>query len=102
MNKKTLVILGHPNLTVSRISAEFARQLADYPVTLHELCKSHEHFQFNVEREQALLTSHQRIVFLFPPLPVLSASILDDASRIKRLKPPARSFSALRATATKS
>ncbi|MGF6413281.1 NAD(P)H-dependent oxidoreductase [Paraburkholderia sp. MM5482-R1] len=82
MNKKTLVILGHPDLAASRVSAEFVRQLEDYPVTLHEICKFHEHFRFNVEREQALLTAHHRIVFLFPlywySVPALLKKWLDD------------------------
>ncbi|WP_214826091.1 NAD(P)H-dependent oxidoreductase [Exiguobacterium algae] len=63
----TLVILAHPNLETSRVNKtwkEVLEQLDD--VTVHDLYAVYPDFNIDVEREQQLLLSHDRIVFQFP------------------------------------
>lgn len=65
---KTLVISGHNDLSVSKISkAWLAELVANHPeVTVHKLCEEHKGFNFDVAKEQQLLLAYDRIVFMFP------------------------------------
>lgn len=63
---KILLISGHPNLNLSRISNALLNRLAAEEVTLHRLSEIHRDYQFDVHAEQELLAQHDRIVLLFP------------------------------------
>lgn len=67
-HKQVLVILAHPNLKESRINKAWAKALARDPdrITLNDLYGSYPDGDIDVAREQALLRSHDRIVFQFP------------------------------------
>lgn len=79
---RTLVISGHPDLQKSRVSAEFLKQLSRTQATIHRLSEHNRNYQFDIPREQAILTSHDRIVLLFPmfwySMPALMKKWLDD------------------------
>ena len=64
---KTLVIVAHPNIAKSRVNRRWVEELKKYPeVTVHELYKEYPSGTIDVEREQALLLDHDRIVWQFP------------------------------------
>ncbi|MCA0173008.1 NAD(P)H-dependent oxidoreductase [Bacillus sp. RAR_GA_16] len=63
---KTLVILAHPNLPQSKINRTLINRLEQTDVTIHKLYDLYPDGKIDVEREQALLSSHERIVFQFP------------------------------------
>ncbi|GAB2576829.1 NAD(P)H-dependent oxidoreductase [Streptomyces capparidis] len=64
----TLVVLAHPTLSAaSRVNAAMGEAVRDLPgVTLHDLYATYPDGRVDVEREQALLRAHQRIVLQFP------------------------------------
>ena len=63
----TLVILAHPNLETSRVNKTWKAALEQHEdVTVHDLYATYPDFKIDVEREQQLLRSHDRIVFQFP------------------------------------
>ncbi len=66
MERKILVICGHPNLNASRVNSAILKEVSEHAVTVHNLSEHHENFNFDVEKEQNLLIKHDRIVFLFP------------------------------------
>jgi putative NADPH-quinone reductase len=65
-----LVIVAHPNLENSRVNSRWVKELKMHQhsrwVTIHNLYKEYPDFRIDVEREQALLMGHDRIVFQFP------------------------------------
>jgi putative NADPH-quinone reductase len=64
---KTLVIVAHPNLDESRINKKFMEEIKNRSnVTVHNLYETYPDEKINVENEQKLLLSHDRIVLQFP------------------------------------
>ncbi|MFB5677394.1 NAD(P)H-dependent oxidoreductase [Paenibacillus terreus] len=64
---KTLVIVAHPDLKTSRINQRLTAELEQRgKVTVHKLYEIYPDEKIDVGREQALLLSHDRIVFQFP------------------------------------
>lgn len=64
---KTLIIVAHPNLAESRINRTWTEALRAMPdVTVHLLYEEYPDHQINIIREQALLDSHERIIFQYP------------------------------------
>lgn len=63
---KTLVLVAHPNLAQSKINRTLINRLEQKDVTIHKLYDVYPDGKIDVEREQALLSSHERIVFQFP------------------------------------
>ncbi len=64
---KTLVIVAHPNIAKSWINRRWVEELKKHPeITVHELYKEYPSGTIDVEREQALLLEHHRIVWQFP------------------------------------
>lgn len=66
MQRKTLVICGHPDLKISRVNSVILDKLSLFDVTVHNLSENHDAYNFDVKREQNLLLEHNRVVFLFP------------------------------------
>jgi putative NADPH-quinone reductase len=65
--KKVLVVAAHRYPDQSRISRATIDAFAGLPdVTVHELTREYPDFQIDVQREQALLSSHESVVMLFP------------------------------------
>lgn len=76
---KTLVIVAHPNINESRINKAWKQRLSEEPdITVHDLYEEYPHKHIDVEREQALLLAHDRIVFQFPFYWYSSPSLLKE------------------------
>lgn len=66
---KTLIIVGHPNYVMSKISRAIIEGIKSHnnsEITINMLCENYPDYKINVEREQELLRQHDKIVFLFP------------------------------------
>ncbi|SHF25408.1 glutathione-regulated potassium-efflux system ancillary protein KefG [Seinonella peptonophila] len=64
---KVLVIVAHPNLSISRGNRQRVIELEKIQaVTIHQLYQEYPHWTINVEKEQQLLLKHDRIVLQFP------------------------------------
>ncbi|MEU8517890.1 NAD(P)H-dependent oxidoreductase [Kitasatospora sp. NPDC048722] len=64
---RTLVVVAHPDPGSSRITAGLADAVRDLDhVTVHDLSAAYPDGRIDVEREQALLRAHDRIVWQFP------------------------------------
>ncbi len=65
---KTLVIVTHPNLEKSVINKRWIEELQKYPgrYSVHDLYASYPDGKIDIEREQQLIESHDKIVFQFP------------------------------------
>ncbi|MBZ6282765.1 NAD(P)H-dependent oxidoreductase [Streptomyces olivaceus] len=64
---RTLVVVAHPDLASSRITARLAEAVSDLAhVTVHELGPACHDGRFDVAREQRLLRDHDRVVLQFP------------------------------------
>ena len=64
---KILVILAHPHFEQSRINKRLAAELGNQPgVTVHDLYQVYPDEKIDVQQEQALLSSHDRIILQFP------------------------------------
>lgn len=66
---KTLVIAAHPDLGASRIYSAWLtvlRAARGPDITVHALYARYPDERIDVQREQALLRDHDRIVFQFP------------------------------------
>jgi putative NADPH-quinone reductase len=65
---KTLVILAHPNIEISRVNKRWKQELLSYPqeITIHELYQEYPNWTIDVPKEQKLLETYQRIIFQFP------------------------------------
>ncbi|WP_445491220.1 NAD(P)H-dependent oxidoreductase [Niallia sp. 03133] len=73
----TLVIVAHPDLENSRINKRLAAELERRGnVTVHRLYETYPNEIFDVAREQALLTAHDRVVLQFPFFWYSSPSLL--------------------------
>ncbi len=65
---KTLVILAHPNLEVSRVNQRWREELLQYPndITIHEIYKEYPNWNIDVPREQNLLEAYNHVILQFP------------------------------------
>lgn len=65
---KTLVILAHPNLDVSRVNKRWKEELLHYPneITIHEIYKKYSDWNIDVPMEQSLLEAYDQIILQFP------------------------------------
>lgn len=65
---KTLIILAHPNLKVSRVNQRWKEELLLYPndITIHEIYKEYPDWNIDVPREQRLLEAYDHVIFQFP------------------------------------
>ncbi|MWC29142.1 NAD(P)H-dependent oxidoreductase [Paenibacillus sp. MMS18-CY102] len=65
---KTLVIVAHPNLEVSRVNQRWKEELLRFPnhIAIHEIYKEYPDWNIDVSREQKLLEAYGHIIFQFP------------------------------------
>ena len=65
---KTLVIVIHPDMGISQINKRWLQELHQFPdkYTVHDLYKTYPDGKFDIEREQELIGSHDKIIFQFP------------------------------------
>jgi glutathione-regulated potassium-efflux system ancillary protein KefG len=64
---RTLVIVAHPNLGISRANAPRLAEIGDLEdVTVHDLYQVYPNFIVDVEREQQLLREHETVILQFP------------------------------------
>lgn len=64
---KTLLLISHPDIDTSSTQQFFLASLPESEdITVHILDKEYEPGQIDVDREQALLMAHDRIVFQYP------------------------------------
>src|SRR6476661_655579 len=64
---RTLVVVAHPDLTASRITAQLADAVIDLDgVTVHELASAYPDRRVDPSRDQELLREHDTIVLQFP------------------------------------
>jgi putative NADPH-quinone reductase len=65
---KTLIIVAHPNIETSVINKRWIEKLQQYPekYTVHELYNVYPDGHINVQQEQQLIESHDRLVLQFP------------------------------------
>jgi glutathione-regulated potassium-efflux system ancillary protein KefG len=64
---RTLVLLGHPQLSGSRINAALADSVRDLPnVTFHDIHAAYPDRRIDVAAEQRLVRDHEVIVLQFP------------------------------------
>ncbi|EPH93207.1 flavodoxin-like protein [Enterococcus faecalis 13-SD-W-01] len=63
---KTLLIVSHPAIDTSLNQQFFKEASADLPVTWHHLESIYPDYAIDSEKELALLSEHQRIIFQFP------------------------------------
>lgn len=63
---KILVLIAHPSLSTSRFNKTWKIALAHQEVTVHDLYASYPDGKIDPQKEQDLLTQHDRIVFQFP------------------------------------
>ncbi|AEI40485.1 NAD(P)H-dependent oxidoreductase [Paenibacillus mucilaginosus] len=64
---KTLIIVAHPDLQNSRINRALTDTMREQPdTTVHDLYELYRDSSINVPQEQALLDSHDRIIFQYP------------------------------------
>ncbi|MCA1055878.1 NAD(P)H-dependent oxidoreductase [Rossellomorea aquimaris] len=76
---KTLVITAHPDLPNSTVNKAWKERLSEEPgITIHDLYETYPDKQIDVDREQQLLLSHERIVFQFPFYWYSSPSLLKE------------------------
>ena len=67
MTHRTLVLLAHPHLADSRVTAGLAENIRDLDgVTVHDLTAAAAGGGFDVAAEQRLLVEHDTIVWQFP------------------------------------
>jgi glutathione-regulated potassium-efflux system ancillary protein KefG len=65
--RRILVLLAHPVLERSRVNRRMAAAAVEMKgVTLHDLYESYPAFHIDVRREQALLESHDVVIFQHP------------------------------------
>jgi putative NADPH-quinone reductase len=67
MSKKILIVLGHPDYSHSNANKALIELLEGAPnVTVHNISEAYPDGKIDVQKEQALLESHDRIIFQFP------------------------------------
>ncbi|MDA8018831.1 MAG: NAD(P)H-dependent oxidoreductase [Thermoanaerobaculia bacterium] len=65
--RRVLILLAHPALEKSRVNRRLMAAVRDLPgVTFHDLYQAYPNFHIRVEREQALLASHDVVIFQHP------------------------------------
>ncbi|GAB4098573.1 NAD(P)H-dependent oxidoreductase [Sinomonas halotolerans] len=65
--RRTLVLVAHPDLPASRVTAHLAEAAgALEDTTVHDLAAAYPDGRISVTDEQRLLVEHDRIVWLFP------------------------------------
>src|SRR6476659_10730766 len=65
--QRTLVLVAHPDLERSRITAHLTAAIMDLEhVTVHDLSAAHPDRRFDTAREQELLRGHDTVVWQFP------------------------------------
>lgn len=66
--KKTLVIIIHSDLENSAVNKRWIEELKKYPdkYAIHDLHRLYPDEKIDVEREQRLVESHDKIIFQFP------------------------------------
>ncbi|MCC3382008.1 NAD(P)H-dependent oxidoreductase [Paenibacillus farraposensis] len=81
---RTLIIVTHPNIETSVFNKRWVEELKKQPekYTVHELSKVYPDGNIDVEREQKLIESHDKLVLQFPVFwfncPPLLKKWLDD------------------------
>jgi glutathione-regulated potassium-efflux system ancillary protein KefG len=79
---RNLVVIGHPDLSTSRVNAAIIDALRDHEATLHSLSVAYGAEGFDIAAEQKLLCENDRIVLLFPlywySCPALMKRWIDD------------------------
>lgn len=63
---KVLVVAAHPDLNKSRVNKRWMEALRSAPVTINSIYQEYPDGNIDVEREQKLLSEHDRIVLQFP------------------------------------
>ena len=65
---KALIVLAHPNIKSSLVNRRYKAEILKYPdkFELHDLYELYPNFKIDVEKEQKLLESHDKIVLQFP------------------------------------
>ena len=65
---KKLVIIAHPDILTSKVSKTWISQLEKHPKTfdLHSLYQQYPDLDYDIEKEQQLLTQYEEIIFQFP------------------------------------
>lgn len=65
---KTLVILAHPNIDVSRVNRRWKEELEQHAtdITIHEIYQAYPDWNIDVSREQKLLEAYDHIILQFP------------------------------------
>lgn len=64
---KTLIIVAHPHLHTSRVNRAWTEIMKTHPdTTVHTLYDAYPDHQLDIAYEQALLDSHDRIIFQYP------------------------------------
>lgn len=65
---KTLVIIIHSDLENSIVNKRWLKELKKYPekYTVHNLHNLYPHDKIDIDQEQRLLESHDKIIFQFP------------------------------------
>lgn len=65
--RRTLVVVAHPDLAASRVTAHLADAIRDIEhVTVHDIAAAYPDGRIDVTREQRLLREHDTIVWQFP------------------------------------
>lgn len=66
-NGKTVIILGHPNYKESKINKTFIESLPkNQNITIHNIAEIYPDGNINIEKEQKLLESADKIIFQYP------------------------------------
>ncbi|MCO6564880.1 MAG: NAD(P)H-dependent oxidoreductase [Apibacter sp.] len=65
---KTLVIIGHPDLSNSTINKRWVKEIEKYPemFTVHSLYNTYPNYSIDVEKEQKLIEQHENIILQYP------------------------------------
>jgi glutathione-regulated potassium-efflux system ancillary protein KefG len=67
MSKKILIVLGHPDYSHSNANKALIQLLDEAAnVTVHNISEAYPDGKIDVQKEQALLESYDRIIFQFP------------------------------------
>ncbi|MBX9851836.1 MAG: NAD(P)H-dependent oxidoreductase [Cytophagaceae bacterium] len=65
--KKILILFAHPRLEKSRSNTELLKQIPlQENITFHDLYETYPDFNIDIEREKALLVSHEIIIWQHP------------------------------------
>ena len=78
--KKTLIILAHPNMSESKLNKALIHALQkESHISIHDIYAQYKTAEnIDVEKEQALLLAHERIIFQFPLFWLSSPGLLKD------------------------